>query len=92
MREWVCSLQLLLAFATTVFIGSESHGTYDHILLSEIQDSPNLEGQIPVFVSPKKKVAQLYPQALDSIFVTCDSHGYGGGIQTCLHMVQPHTK
>jgi hypothetical protein len=28
---------------------SESRGTIDHILLSQIRDSPNLEGQVPVF-------------------------------------------
>jgi hypothetical protein len=27
-------------------------------------DSPNMEGQGPVFISPKNRVAQLYPQAL----------------------------
>jgi hypothetical protein len=26
-----------------------------------IWDSPNLEGQVPVFISPRKRVAQLYP-------------------------------
>jgi hypothetical protein len=31
-----------------------------HILLSQIRDSSNLEGQVPVFISPKNKVAQLY--------------------------------
>jgi hypothetical protein len=28
------------------------------------RDSPNLEGQVPVFISPRKRVAQLYPRAL----------------------------
>jgi hypothetical protein len=51
------------------------------------QDSLNLEGQISVFISPKKRVAPLYPQALGSlIVVSYDSQGYGGGIRTCLHM------
>jgi hypothetical protein len=27
-------------------------------------DSPNLEGQVPVFISPRNRVAQLYPRAL----------------------------
>jgi hypothetical protein len=31
--------------------GSEYRGTRDHILLSQIQDSPNLEGQVPVCIS-----------------------------------------
>jgi hypothetical protein len=38
-------------------LGSESH-----IILSQILDYPNLEGQIPVCISPRNRVAQLYPQ------------------------------
>jgi hypothetical protein len=34
-----------------------------------IRGSPNLEGQVPVFRSPGNRVAQLYPRALDSLFV-----------------------
>jgi hypothetical protein len=65
---------------------SESRGTHDHILLSQIRDCPNLEGQVPVFISPKNGVVQLYPQALGSLFVaSCDSQGYGGGIRHRLH-------
>jgi hypothetical protein len=30
---------------------------------------PNLEGQVPVFISPRTRVARLYPQALGSFFV-----------------------
>jgi hypothetical protein len=51
-----------------------------------IWDSPNLEGQVPKFISPRNRVAQLYPRALDSLFVASyDSQGYGGGILTRLH-------
>jgi hypothetical protein len=60
---------LLLALAYTVIMGSESRGTEDHILLSQIRDSPNLEGQVPIFISTRKRVAQLYPQELGSLFV-----------------------
>jgi hypothetical protein len=85
-RGWVCRLQLLLGLASAVILGSKSRGTRDHILLSQIRDSPKLEGQVPVFVSPINMVAQLYPQALGSLFVASyDSQGYGGGIRTCLH-------
>jgi hypothetical protein len=81
----VCRLQLFLAFASAVTLGSESRGTHDHILLSQILDSPNLEGQVHVFISPRNRVAQLYPQALGSFFVAFyDSKGYGGGIRPCL--------
>jgi hypothetical protein len=39
----------------------ESRGIHDHILLSQIRGSPNLEVQVPVFISPRNRVAQLYP-------------------------------
>jgi hypothetical protein len=74
-RERVCHLQLLLVITSAVILGSKSHRTCDHILLSQIRYSPNLEGQVPVFISPRKRVAQLYPPTL----------GYGGGIRTRLH-------
>jgi hypothetical protein len=38
MRGWLCHLQLLLAFASTFILGSESRGTRDRILLSQIRD------------------------------------------------------
>jgi hypothetical protein len=60
MRQRVCRLQLLLVLASAVILGSESRGTRDHILLSQIRDSPNLEGQVPVFISPRNWVAELY--------------------------------
>jgi hypothetical protein len=40
---WVCRLQLLLVLASAVILRSETRGTHDHILLSHIRDSPNLE-------------------------------------------------
>jgi hypothetical protein len=36
----VCRLQLLLALASAVIFGSESRGTSDHVLLSQIRDFP----------------------------------------------------
>jgi hypothetical protein len=86
MRGWVCRLQLLLVLASTVILRSESHGTHDHILLSQIRDSPNLEGQVPVFISSRNLVPRLCPQSLGSLFVTSyNLQGYGGGIRPHLH-------
>jgi hypothetical protein len=48
---------------------SESRKTHDHILLSQIRDTSNLEGQVPLFIYSRNKVAKLYPQALGSLFV-----------------------
>jgi hypothetical protein len=39
-RGRVCLLYMLLALASAVFLGSESLGTRDHILLSQIRDFP----------------------------------------------------
>jgi hypothetical protein len=35
-RRWVCLLCMLLALASAVFLGPESLGTHNHILLSQI--------------------------------------------------------
>jgi hypothetical protein len=86
-RGQVCRLQFLLVLASAVILGSGSSWTYDYILLSQIRDFPNLEGQVPLFIYPRNKVAKLCPQALGSIFIASyDSQGYGGGIRTCLHV------
>jgi hypothetical protein len=54
-----------------------------------IWDSPNLEGQVPVFISSRNRVAQ-YPRTLGSFFVASyDSQGSGGGILTRLHTGSP---
>jgi hypothetical protein len=53
----VCRLQSLLALASAVILVSESRETHHHILLSQIRNSPNLEGQVPVFISTRNKVA-----------------------------------
>jgi hypothetical protein len=76
---------IAVVLASAVILGSESRGTRDHILLSQIRDSPNLESQVPVFISPRHRVVQLYPQALGSLFVSSyGSQGYDGGIRTHL--------
>jgi hypothetical protein len=39
-RGRVCRLQMLLALASAIILGSESHETRDHVLLSQIRDFP----------------------------------------------------
>jgi hypothetical protein len=62
-----------------VIPGFKSRETNDRILLSQIQDSPKLEGQ----VTPE----QGGPQALFFFFFvdSCDSQGQDVGIRTRLH-------
>jgi hypothetical protein len=40
-----------------------------------IWNSPNLVSQVPIFISPRNKVAQIYPRALGSLSVSYDSQG-----------------
>jgi hypothetical protein len=54
-RGRVCCLYLLLVLASAVILISEFCGTYDHILLSQIRDSSDLEGQVHVLISPKEQ-------------------------------------
>jgi hypothetical protein len=58
-----------LLFTIAAILRSESRGTETHILLPQIRDSCNMEGQVPVFISPRNRVARLYPQALGSLSV-----------------------
>jgi hypothetical protein len=90
-RGQACRLQLLLAIASAIILGSDSSPNHDHILLSQIRDFPNLEDQVPVFISSRNRAAQLYPQTLGFLFVASyDSQGYDGGIKSWasnLHVV-----
>jgi hypothetical protein len=56
-RFW--NLQLLLGLASAVFLWSVSH-VRRHILLSQLWESPNLESQIPVYISPSERIPQFY--------------------------------
>jgi hypothetical protein len=60
--------------------------SWPDITVTDSRRPSNLEGQVPVFISPRNRLAQLYPEALGSIFITSyNSQGYVGGIQTCFH-------
>jgi hypothetical protein len=85
-RGCICRFQMLLGLTRAVILRLESRVTHDHILLSQIRDSLNLEGQVHVFISPRNRVARLYPQALSSLFIASyNSQGCGGGIPPRLH-------
>jgi hypothetical protein len=51
-------------------LSGQSPAELTTILYCLIWDSPNLEGQVPVFISPGNRVAQLYPRALSSLYDT----------------------
>jgi hypothetical protein len=60
-RGRVCNLLYNCFWAVT--LGS-SPAELTTIFYCLIWDSPNLEGQVPVFISPRYRVVQLYPRAL----------------------------
>jgi hypothetical protein len=61
-RGWVCRLQLLMGLASAVSLKSESRETRDHILLSQIRDSPKLDGQVPIFIYiPQEQSGPVIP-------------------------------
>jgi hypothetical protein len=81
-----CNLLLLLVLAAQSRSGLSPAGLKTIFYCPNFWDSPNLEGQVPVFISPRNKVAQIYPRALGSLSVASyDSQGCGGGILTRLH-------
>jgi hypothetical protein len=57
-------LQLLLILASAVILGSESRGTHDHLLLSQIRGLHNFKGQVPVFISSGKGWRSYTPRHL----------------------------
>jgi hypothetical protein len=48
----ICRLQLLLALASALILGSEFRGTHDHILLYQIRDSPTWRAGSPYLYTP----------------------------------------
>jgi hypothetical protein len=76
-RGRVCNLLLNCFWALPEqSLLSRSPAELTAIFYCLIWDSPNLEGQVPVFISPINRVAQLYPRALGSLSVASyDSRG-----------------
>jgi hypothetical protein len=68
-RELVCSLQLLLVSPAQSFLGPSAAGLVTIFYCLRFETPPNLEGQVPVFISPRNRVLQLYPQTLGLFFV-----------------------
>jgi hypothetical protein len=62
------------------FSGPSPAGLMTVFYCLRFETPPNLEGQVPVFIFPRHRVAQLYPQALRSILVA--SSRYIASVQT----------
>jgi hypothetical protein len=63
----VCDIQLLLSLAGVDFLGSESSGSHEPILLSKSWHLSNFEDRIPSCTSPRNCVSQLQPRVLGSL-------------------------
>jgi hypothetical protein len=75
---------MLLVFASEVTVGPECGWTHSNIL-SQIRGSPNLEGQVPIFIS-------LRNRELGFLFIASyDQQGYGGGIPTASTSSEKYT-
>jgi hypothetical protein len=61
MRSRVCSFQFCWALP---FSGLSRMGLMSILYCLYFGDSPNLEGKVAVFTSPRNRVAQLYPRTL----------------------------
>jgi hypothetical protein len=55
------SSTIAAVFASAAVLRFESHGAHDHILLSQIWDSPNLEDQVPVYCIPQEQGGPVIP-------------------------------
>jgi hypothetical protein len=83
MRGWVCLLQLLPAQS---FSGPSPAGHMTIFYHLRFETRPTWKSQVPVFISHRNRLAQLYPQALGSLFVASyNAQGYSGGVRPHIH-------
>jgi hypothetical protein len=69
------------------FFGFRNANLFYRARPSDLRPTLNQEDQVPVFMSPSNRVAQLYLKAPGSLFVAFyDSQSYGGCILTRLHL------
>jgi hypothetical protein len=78
------------------FSGASPEGLMTKFYSLRFETPPILKVKVPVFIFPRNRVVQLYPQALGSPFVgSYNSQGYVGGIRTRPHVdcnSQPKSK
>jgi hypothetical protein len=73
-------VQLVLVLASAVFLGSEFGRSREQISLYQLCDPPPyLEGLVPLFVFPRKRVVQFSPeaQALSNSFNIITGYVFG---------------
>jgi hypothetical protein len=68
------------------FLGPSPAGLVTTFYCLRFETPPTWRAGFPYLYPPSNRVAQLYSQAVSSLFVASyDSQGYGGGIRTRLH-------
>jgi hypothetical protein len=77
----VCNLQLLLALASTVALGSKSRRTHDHIYCLRFKTPSTWRVRSPIYIPQE----QGGPRHWVPFVASYNSQGYGGGIRTPLH-------
>ena len=71
---------------SAVILMSESRGSHDHILQSQIRDSPQPGGPGPHIYVPQEQDGPVILPHTGSVFVaSCNSQGYDEGIPPRLH-------
>jgi hypothetical protein len=86
-RGWVCNLlvQFFLVLDRAFTLGTKSHRTHDHILLSRLR-LPQPGGPGPCIYIPQEQGGPVITRALGSLSVASyDSQGCGGSILTRLY-------
>jgi hypothetical protein len=68
-----------------LFSGPNLTGLITIFYCLRFETPPKLEGRVPLFISLRNRVTQVYTQAICSLFVASDSQGYGGGSRTRHH-------
>jgi hypothetical protein len=74
----VCRLQLLLALSSAVILGSESRGTRDHILLSQIEDFPFC--RLLRLAGPRWSYSTPHPRGMEQQICRCTLYTYVLGL------------
>jgi hypothetical protein len=68
-RGRICNILLMLILNSAVCSGLSPMGFKTIFYCPNSWDSPNLESQVPVFISPRNMVAEIYHQSLGSFSV-----------------------
>jgi hypothetical protein len=90
LRAWVCSSQLLLGLASAVILGSKPHGTQTIFVSLAFKTPQNCRGQVPIFIFPRKRLAQLYFQPFHHVLQLAGLWRRHMSLTTCRAMAKTY--